>query len=104
MAPAIAELERAILGRQFKHGGHPILRWHFDNISVVVDKSDNKSFHKGKSKDRIDGAVAAAMAVARCAAGESNVSSYATTDEREVIEWGQSDELCRQVYRPRSVR
>lgn len=88
MAPAIAELERAILGRQFKHGGHPILRWHFDNISVVVDKSDNKSFHKGKSKDRIDGAVAAAMAVARCAAGESNVSSYATTDEREVIEWG----------------
>lgn len=88
MAPAIAELERAILGRQFKHGGHPILRWHFDNICVVVDKSDNKSFHKGKSKDRIDGAVAAAMAVARCAAGESNVSSYATTDEREVIEWG----------------
>ena len=88
MAPAIAELERAILGRQFKHGGHPILRWHFDNISVVVDKSDNKSFHKGKSKDRIDGAVAAAMAVARCAAGESNVSSYETADEREVIEWG----------------
>lgn len=88
MAPAISELERAILGRQFKHGGHPILRWHFDNISVVVDKSDNKSFHKGKSKDRIDGAVAAAMAVARCAAGESNVSSYETTDEREVIEWG----------------
>ncbi|RLL73842.1 terminase large subunit [Ochrobactrum soli] len=88
MAPAIAELERAIMGRQFKHGGHPILRWHFDNIAVEVDKSGNKSFHKGKSKDRIDGAVAAAMAVARCAAGESNVSSYATTDEREVIEMG----------------
>lgn len=76
MAPAIAELERAILGRIFKHGGHPILRWHFDNISVERDKAGNMSFHKGKSKDRIDGAVATAMAVARCAAGTTNRSSY----------------------------
>lgn len=78
MAPAIAELERAIIGRSFRHGGNPILRWHFDNISVVVDKAGNKSFHKGRSKDRIDGAVAAAMAVARCAAGNTGLSSYAT--------------------------
>jgi hypothetical protein len=32
--------------------------------------------HKGKSTDRIDGAVATWMAVARAAAGESNVSQY----------------------------
>ena len=76
MAPAIKELERAILAGKFQHGAHPILRWHFDNIAVEEDKAGNKSFHKGKSKDRIDGAVAAAMAVARCAAGASNRSSY----------------------------
>lgn len=69
MAPAIKELERAIVGGRLRHGGHPILRWHFDNIAVETDKTGNKSFHKGKSRDRIDGAVACAMATARCAAG-----------------------------------
>jgi phage terminase large subunit-like protein len=68
MAPAIKELERAIIGRRFAHGGHPILRWNFSNIAVETDKAGNKSFHKGKSKDRIDGAVTAAMAVSRASA------------------------------------
>lgn len=69
MSPAIKEMERAIVGRKFRHGAHPILRWHFDNIAIGRDRNDNIFFHKGKSKDRIDGAVAAAMAVGRCAAG-----------------------------------
>ncbi len=69
MAPAIKELERAILARRFRHGGNPVLRWMFENVMVEVDKANNKSFHKGKSRDRIDGAVAAAMAVARAQLG-----------------------------------
>ncbi|KQU81289.1 terminase [Ensifer sp. Root31] len=80
MAPAIKELERAILGRRFRHGGHPILRWNFENIVVHVDTAGNKAFHKGKSKDRIDGAVAAAMAVSRCAAGGTSLSIYDSDD------------------------
>lgn len=76
MAPAIKELERAIIGRNLRHGGHPVLRWNFDNIAVETDKAGNKSFHKGKSRDRIDGAVAAAMAVARASAGDSNRSIF----------------------------
>lgn len=86
MAPAIKELERAIVGGMFRHGGHPILRWHFDNIAVETDKAGNKAFHKGKSKDRIDGAVACAMAVARCAAGDTGVSSYETFDG-DIEDW-----------------
>lgn len=70
MAPAVKELERAILGRGFKHGGHPVLRWNFSNIQLHIDAAGNRSFHKGKSGNKIDGAVAAAMAVARCAASE----------------------------------
>jgi phage terminase large subunit-like protein len=81
MAPAIKELERAIVGHKFRHGGHPVLRWNFDNIAVETDKAGNKAFHKGKSKDRIDGAVAAAMAVARAATGEDTRSIY-DSDER----------------------
>jgi phage terminase large subunit-like protein len=69
MAPAVKELERSIVGRNFRHGGHPVLRWNFENVAVETDKAGNRMFHKGKSRDRIDGAVAAAMAVARASAG-----------------------------------
>ncbi|MGF7160339.1 phage terminase large subunit-like protein [Rhodoligotrophos appendicifer] len=82
MAPAIKTLERAILGRKFRHGGHPVLRWNFSNIEVETDKAGNKTFHKGKSKDKIDGAQAAAMAVGRASQGESNRSIYSDTAAR----------------------
>lgn len=81
MAPAIKELERAIVGKRFRHGGHPVLRWNFDNVAVETDKAGNKSFHKGKSRDRIDGAVATAMAVGRASNGEDTRSIY-DSDER----------------------
>ncbi|RUQ67624.1 hypothetical protein EJ913_20395 [Azospirillum doebereinerae] len=61
MAPAIKELERAIVGRQFQHGGHEVLRWCFDNIQVETDRADNRQFSKGKARERIDGAVACAL-------------------------------------------
>ncbi|MEM1287122.1 MAG: terminase TerL endonuclease subunit [Pseudomonadota bacterium] len=79
MAPAVKELERSIVGRTFKHGGHPVLRWNFSNIAVHTDTAGNRVFRKGKSRDRIDGAVAAAMAVARCAQGEK-VGTYGSPD------------------------
>ena len=69
MAPAVKELERVILARQLRHGGNPVLRWNFSNVQVETDKAGNRMFHKGKSGNKIDGAVAAAMAVARAAAG-----------------------------------
>lgn len=70
MAPAVKELERAIVGRRFTHGGHQVLRWNFDNIAVRKDSAGNTFFDKGKSRDKIDGAVACAMAVGRAAVGE----------------------------------
>lgn len=76
MAPAIKELDRAIISRRFSHGGHPVLRWNFENISVHTDSAGNKTFHKGKSKDKIDGAVATAMAVGRAFANHSPEPEY----------------------------
>ncbi len=82
MSPAVKELERAIIGKQFRHGAHPVTRWCFDNIAVETDKAGNKSFHKGKSRDRIDGAVTSAMAVARAQAGGDDRSIYEDADAR----------------------
>jgi len=84
MAPAVKEIERAILAGRFKHGANPILRWNFENIQLHVDQAGNRSFHKGKSGNKIDGAVAAAMAVARCAAGEERFSTEAAWFEDDM--------------------
>jgi phage terminase large subunit-like protein len=52
------------------------LRQHFD--SVVASRSDAGliRMHKAKKTDRIDAAIAAAMAVSRACAGETNQSQY----------------------------
>lgn len=73
-SPALNELERAIVGRNFQHGAHPVLRWCFSNIAVHTDSAGNRTMHKGKSTDRIDGAVATWMALSRAAAGNIGLS------------------------------
>jgi phage terminase large subunit-like protein len=80
MAPAVAELERAVNGRTLRHNGHPILRQHFDAVAVTVGDTDLKRMHKATRRDRIDGAVAATMAVARAAAANDNGGWWASPD------------------------
>jgi len=58
--------------------------WHSENIAVDVDKAGNKSFHKGKSRDRIDGAVACAMAVPRAHNGDLMGSWYDCEQAEEI--------------------
>lgn len=77
MGVAAGDLERCVNGRLIRHDGHPVLRQHF--ASVVVSRAATTGLirmHKGRATDRIDGAVAAAMAVSRACAGESNLSGY----------------------------
>jgi len=87
-SPALNTLERAVISGKFRHGGNPILRWCFDNIAIHTDSAGNRTMHKGKSKDRIDGAVATWMAVSRADAGAGVVSVYANADGNEdLFEW-----------------
>lgn len=76
MGPAIGTLERVVNGKALQHGGHPVLRHHFD--SVVASRNDTGlvRMHKGKKTDRIDGAVAAVMAVSRAAANDNRKSLF----------------------------
>lgn len=76
MGVAAGDLERTVNGHLIRHDGHPILRHHF--ASVVASRNDTGliRLHKGKKTDRIDGAIAAAMAVSRACAAETNQSKY----------------------------
>ncbi len=80
MGVAIGDLERVVNGRMIRHNGHPVLRHHFDSVVASRSESGLTRMHKARKTDRIDGAVAAAMAVSRACAAESNISQYAAPD------------------------
>ena len=63
MAPAIDELENAVLDRTLQHDGHPCLTWNISNAMGLEDAAGNRKMDKSASRFRIDGAVALAMAV-----------------------------------------
>jgi phage terminase large subunit-like protein len=56
-------LEKAILARQLRHNGHPVLRWNVSNVAVESDATGNLKPSKVASTERIDGVVALIMAV-----------------------------------------
>jgi len=51
--------------RKFRHGDNPVLTWMAANVMAEQDAAGNIKPSKGKSGDRIDGIVAAVMAVGR---------------------------------------
>ncbi len=63
MAPAIDALEISVLERRFQHPGNPVLAFCFANAVSLSDASGNRKLDKSATRFRIDGAVAAAMAI-----------------------------------------
>lgn len=69
-APA-KELERRIVGRELEHDGNAVLRWMIANVTVSQDPAGNLKPDKAKSTERIDGVVAACMAIGRWQVAET---------------------------------
>ena len=63
MAPAVDALEKAVVSRTLAHPGHPVLTWCFSNAVATLDPAGNRKLDKSKARFRIDGAVAATMAI-----------------------------------------
>lgn len=63
MTQAVEAIEISVLERKFVHDGNPVLTWNFANAISISDAAGNKKIDKSKTRFRIDGAVAAAMAV-----------------------------------------
>jgi phage terminase large subunit-like protein len=57
------EFERMVIARQIVHPGNPVMTWMISNSSVKRDASGNIKPDKERSTGRIDGVVAAVMAV-----------------------------------------
>ena len=63
MSSPTKSLEKAILGKQLRHDGHPILRWNVSNVAVESDAAGNLKPSKRVSMQRIDGVVALIIAI-----------------------------------------
>jgi phage terminase large subunit-like protein len=63
MSAPTKEWERLILEQQYRHGANPVMRWMVDNIVVRTDPAGNLKIDKGRSTEKVDGAVAAVMAL-----------------------------------------
>lgn len=64
MSPALRSLESLILNKKLAHAEHPVMNMCMVNATVRQDPSGNRKLDKQKSRGRIDGAVALAMATA----------------------------------------
>lgn len=63
MSPAVDALETSIIDSKLRHGAHPILTWNASNAVVDRDAAGNRKLSKDKSREKIDGLVALAMAI-----------------------------------------
>lgn len=63
MGPAIDAVETAVLRRELRHPGHPVLDMCVANAVTVSDPTGARKLVKERSTGRIDGLVAATMAI-----------------------------------------
>lgn len=64
MAAPSVEFERMVYAAELDHGGHPALRWMARHCAIRFDAAMNFMPAKGKSRESIDGIMAAVMALA----------------------------------------
>lgn len=81
MSPALRDLESALLKQGLSHGGHPVLTMCAANAVVQMDPAGNRKLVKHKSRGRIDGMVALAMAMSVAGTwqddnSEANMNSF----------------------------
>ena len=63
MAPAVDEFESKLLSGNIKHSGNPVMTWCAANAVVSTDPAGNRKVTKEKATGRVDGIVAALMAI-----------------------------------------
>lgn len=85
MSPPSKELMKLALEGRLAHGGHPVLAWMVDNIHVRQDPAGNIKPDKQKSTEKIDGVVAAIMALDRAIRGGSANSGASVYDTRGLL-------------------
>lgn len=78
MTAPTKELLKLVAAGKLRHGGQPVLRWMAGNMATESDAAGNLKPSKKKSTERIDGLVAAVMAIGRAMLRDEAGSVYET--------------------------
>lgn len=70
MGPPSKIFDRLVVDGKIQHGDNPVLTWMAGNVALDTDAHENFRPCKEKSTERIDGIVAAVMAVGRAATAQ----------------------------------
>lgn len=70
ISPCAKEFERLLISERINHFNHPVLRWCAGNTVIKQDANGNIKPDKKRSTERIDGTIAAIMAMAVAIEGE----------------------------------
>ena len=84
MSGPTKDFYRLLMEGQIIHGGHPVLRWMAGNVVIDTDPAGNIKVTKAKSKEKIDGIVAAIMALDRCIRNQTEPQG-SVYDERGLL-------------------
>ncbi len=76
MSAPTKQFETLVLGKRLRHGGNPVLRWMASNVAVETDAAANLKPSKSRSREKIDGIVAAVMALGRAMVAPRAASVY----------------------------
>jgi len=82
MSGPMKQTEALVYAGKLHHGGNPVLRWMADNVQASIDPAGNMKPDKGRSRERIDGIVAAIMALGRAGMRGNQKSVY---EERGIV-------------------
>lgn len=86
MSPALRNLESLLLSAKLRHAMHPVLRMCSENSVVKTDEAGNRKLDKKRSRGRIDGMVALAMACAVASEGQGERHVYPMPDLNSIVE------------------
>lgn len=82
MSPPTKRFYELLMEGKMIHGAHPVLRWMAGNVVVDTDPAGNIKVTKRRSPDKVDGIVAAIMALDRCIRHEENTGSVYDDPDR----------------------
>lgn len=70
LSEPMKELDRLIRAGLIRHDGNPMMAWMMDNVVAVIDRKENVFPRKERKENKIDGPVAAIIAMALVLTGE----------------------------------
>jgi phage terminase large subunit-like protein len=88
MTQAVEALEGSVLDRKLSHDGNPVLTWNISNAMTISDPAGGRKLDKSKTRFRIDGAVALAMAIGLKSKDIKEVEGPSIYETRGILTFG----------------